>query len=122
MLARWSWEWKNDGVLVGMEVPPVLVRQAGGLDSQRRLRGRGSITCWFLKDEGGAQLCKAAPDDGRQEGLRMEGRMGLVASSADGSDRPFYLAKCAFCCFLGSKLQTACRRLVHAHWIRAMNM
>ena len=27
--ARWSWEWKNDGVLVGMEVPPVLVRQAG---------------------------------------------------------------------------------------------
>ena len=24
----------------------------------------------------------AAPDDGRQEGLRMEGRMGLVASSA----------------------------------------
>ena len=27
--ARWSWEWKNGGVLVGMEVPPVLVRQAG---------------------------------------------------------------------------------------------
>ena len=79
--SRWEWEWKNDGVLVGMEVPPVLVRQAGGLDSQRRLRGRGTITCWILKDEGRAQLCKAAPDDGRQEVPRW-GRMGLVASSA----------------------------------------
>ena len=24
---RWSWEWKDDGVLVGMEMPPVLDRQ-----------------------------------------------------------------------------------------------
>ena len=27
--ARWSWERKNGGVLVGMEVPPGRVRQAG---------------------------------------------------------------------------------------------
>jgi hypothetical protein len=26
---RWSWEWKNGGVLVGLEVQPVLVHQAG---------------------------------------------------------------------------------------------
>ena len=49
--------------------------------SQRRSRDRGTITCWFLKDEGGALLCKAAPNDGRQEVPRW-GRMGLVASSA----------------------------------------
>ena len=54
----------------------------GELDSQRRLRDRGTITCWFLKDGRRNRALYAAPDDGRQEGLRMEGRMGLVASSA----------------------------------------